>query len=146
MYMSALPTCIWVLLVCLVASKGSGECQVPWNQSYRWLWASLCIRGTDPVQEQPVLSTTELSLHPPFMSFWKLQSLLEEILTSINFHFAYHLSLYSFVFLSIHFLLTEHAGIFLGTWNKQKSCLVHSFICVSHLAGPEDTFLRSSIL
>jgi hypothetical protein len=38
---------------------------IPWNWSCRWLWATMCVLGTepDPLQEQGVFLTSKPSIH-----------------------------------------------------------------------------------
>lgn len=46
--MSVLPACVCVPCTCLVHRKvRRGSC-VPWNCSYRWLWASTSVLATQP--------------------------------------------------------------------------------------------------
>jgi hypothetical protein len=48
------------------ASDARKEDPILWNFNYRWLWATMWLLGIElgPLEEQPVLLTTESSLQP----------------------------------------------------------------------------------
>lgn len=50
--------------MCAVPTQTRTEYWIPWNCSYRWLWAAMLVRGTKPdlLQEWPVPLTAEMSL------------------------------------------------------------------------------------
>jgi hypothetical protein len=62
--------CMFVVgTTCIPSAPGiTRQCQIPWNVSYRWFWASEWVLATDwgPLQEQTGshLLTNELSLQP----------------------------------------------------------------------------------
>lgn len=57
-------TFVCVPHVFLLSSEGRREHWMPWNWSYRWLWTAIYFWESNlgPLEEQPVLFTTETSL------------------------------------------------------------------------------------
>ena len=40
--------CIWAPSTCLVPTEAKRVRKIPWNWSYRWLWATMRVLGTEP--------------------------------------------------------------------------------------------------
>lgn len=58
-YMATLPACMSLYHMHTWYPRKPEECQIPWDQSYRWLVVSWEWKSS-PLEEQPVLVTTEI--------------------------------------------------------------------------------------
>ena len=70
-------TCVFT--ACMPGSRR--RCQVPWDRSYRQLWATMWVLGLEPgsLEEQPVLLTIEPSCKPTEIRFFISESFSEVV-------------------------------------------------------------------
>ena len=59
--MSVLPACIYALCVCPVPMEVRRRCQITWNCSYRWSWASMRVLGPEAMSSARAPSGLGLS-------------------------------------------------------------------------------------
>jgi hypothetical protein len=77
-HMNILPAC-----VCLMPREIRGGHQMPWNWSYRWLWAATWVLGTEPKSSAAVASeVNHWAISPALTSLHSYTQLSQEQLSA----------------------------------------------------------------